>query len=284
MTDAKDPVCGMTVNVKDSIFTSFYKNNNYYFCAEKCKVEFDEDPEVVLAMEADREKAIEKERSVSLEKMIDEVAHELRNPLTAIGGFARKIHRRLPQCDPNKEYMDLIIKEVDRLENMIRQIIKLEVPEVSHPEPSNVNDIIHEVIKSFKKELVNKNIDVKLELMDESHLVTLDTKRFITAISNIIKNAVEAIEANRSTPRLLKIITLARHENIEIVVSDTGKGIPKDKIRYIFDPLYTSKIYGPGIGLTFARRIIQEHGGTISVESKSGKGTAFTIRLPLQRS
>jgi signal transduction histidine kinase len=73
-------------------------------------------------------------------------------------------------------------------------------------------------------------------------------------------------------------------ENIEILISDTGKGIPKDKIKYIFDPFFTSKIYGPGLGLTFTQRVIQEHGGTISVESELEKGTTFTIRLPLKRS
>jgi signal transduction histidine kinase len=71
---------------------------------------------------------------------------------------------------------------------------------------------------------------------------------------------------------------------MEITVSDTGKGIPKDKIKYVFDPLFTSKIYGPGLGLTFVKKIIQEHKGTISVESESGKGTTFTIRLPLKSS
>jgi len=70
---------------------------------------------------------------------------------------------------------------------------------------------------------------------------------------------------------------------MEIQVSDSGKGIPKDKIKYIFDPFYTSKIYGPGLGLTFTLKIIQQHRGTVSVESEPGKGTTFTIRLPVRK-
>jgi signal transduction histidine kinase len=109
----------------------------------------------------------------------------------------------------------------------------------------------------------------------------LDSNRIITAIAHLIRNAIEAME---KTPKLLKISSLIRNGQIEITVSDTGKGIPEDKISYIFDPLFTSKIYGPGLGLTFAKMIIQEHKGTITVQSGSEKGTTFTIRLPLRNS
>jgi signal transduction histidine kinase len=279
MTDAKDPVCGMIINEKDSNFTSSFKGVAYYFCSEKCKVDFDEDPDAVLAMESAREKTTERERSVSLEKMIDAVAHEIRNPLTSIGGFARKIYKRLPQGDPNREYIKMIIDDVARVENMIRQIVELKTMGVSHPEPSNVNDIINDAVESFEKELEDWKIEFKLELMDKPPLILLDSNRIITAIAHLIRNAIEAMG---KTPKLLKISSLIRNGQIEITVSDTGKGIPEDKIKYIFDPLFTSKIYGPGLGLTIAKRIIQEHKGTISVQSESEKGTTFTIRLPLR--
>ncbi|HDH04269.1 MAG TPA: YHS domain-containing protein [Nitrospirae bacterium] len=279
MIEVKDPVCGMAIREKDGIFTSSYNGASYYFCSEKCKGDFDKAPDAVLAMKAAREKATEKERSVSLEKMIDAVAHEIRNPLTSIGGFARKIYKKLPQDDPNKEYIKLIIDDVARVENMVRQIVELKTMGASHPEPSNVNNIVNEVVKSFKKELGEREIEFKLELMDKPPLIFLDSNRVTTAIAHLIRNAVEAME---KTPRLLKISSLTRNEQVEITVSDTGKGIPEDKIKYIFDPLFTSKIYGPGLGLTFAKMIVQEHQGTISVESKQGKGAAITIRLPLK--
>ncbi|MEN8263918.1 MAG: YHS domain-containing protein [Nitrospirota bacterium] len=217
MIDTKDPVCGMTVKVKDSIFTSSYKGVSYYFCAEKCKSDFDKDPEAVLAMKAAREKTIESERSTSLEIMIDEMSHEVRNPLTSIGGFARKVYKRLPHDDPNKEYMEMIIGDVDRLENIIGQLIKLTTIGISHSEPSNVNNIINDALKSFEKELENKKIYVELEIMDKPPLVPLDSNRIITVITNIIKNAVEAIEAGGNTHRLLKISSRAGDENMEFL-------------------------------------------------------------------
>ncbi len=211
--------------------------------------------------------------------MIDAVAHEIRNPLTSIGGFARKIYKRLPQGDPNREYIKMIIDDAARVENMIRQIVELKTMGVSHPEPSNVNNIINDAVRLFEKELEYKKIEFEIDLMDKPPVVTLDRNRITTAIANLIKNAVEASE---KTPALLKIATRMKDKNVEIVVSDTGKGIPEDKIKYIFDPLFTSKIYGPGLGLTCVKRIVQEHRGTISVESEQGKGSAFTIRLPLK--
>ena len=191
------------------------------------------------------------------------------------------VDKRLPQGDPNKEYMEMIIKEVDRLENVIRQLVKLTTITVSHPEPSNINHIINDTVRSFEEELKNKKIEVKLELMDRPPAVSLDSNRIMTAISNLIKNAIEAIETIETPGKQIKISTRLRDEHMEIEVSDNGMGIPKEKVKYIFDPLFTSKVYGPGLGLTFVKSIIYEHRGTISVQSGSGKGTAFTIRLPL---
>jgi signal transduction histidine kinase len=177
--------------------------------------------------------------------------------------------------------MEMVIEDVQRLENMVKQIVKLKIATISSAEPSNINDIITDVLKSFEKEFRDNDIEVKTELVDNPPPIFIDRGKMTVAIANLIKNSIEAMH---ETPKLLKIISNMSDGNIEIMISDTGKGIPRDKIKYIFDPFFTSKIYGPGLGLTFAQRIIQEHRGTISVESEPGKGTTFTIRLPLKRS
>jgi len=276
-----DPVCGMTIDKENAIVTSSYKGTTYYFCSDKCKEDFDKNSETILAMKSEREKIVEEERSKSLDQMMDEVAHEIRNPLTSIGGFTRRIYERLPEDDPNKNYMKVVIEDIERLENMIKQLVKLKGMGISQTEPSNINDVITDVIKSFKKEFRDDDIEVKTELVDNPPPIFIDRGKITVAIANLIKNSIEAMH---ETPKLLKIISNVSDENIEIVISDTGKGIPKDKIKYIFDPFFTSKVYGPGLGLTFTQRIIQEHSGTISVESEPGKGATFTIRLPIKRS
>jgi signal transduction histidine kinase len=212
---------------------------------------------------------------------MDEVAHEIRNPLTSIGGFTRKMYERLPADDPNKKYMEMVIEDVERLENMVKQLVKLKITSVLHTEISNINDAVIEALKSFEKELRDNSIEVKTELFDNPPPISIDSEKMTIAIANLIKNAIEAMQEK---PKLLKIISNVSDENVEVVISDTGKGIPKDKIKYIFDPFFTSKIYGPGFGLTFTQRIIQEHNGSISVESEPGKSTTFTIRLPLKTS
>ncbi len=275
-----DPVCGMTIETKDAFSALSYKGTTYYFCSERCKEDFTKDPETILAMKTEREKITEEDRSKSLEKMIDQVAHEIRNPLTSIGGFVRRMYERLPEDDPNKKYMAMVLEDVARLESMIKQLVEMKTMGLPRIERSSVNDVIGEALKLFEKELRDRNIEVRTDLMDKPPLMSIDKYKLKTAIGNLIKNAIESME---KTPRVLKIAGCVKNEHVEIEVSDTRKGIPEDKIKYIFDPFFTSKIYGPGLGLTFTRSIIQEHKGTISVRSEVGKGTAVTVRLPLDK-
>src|SRR4030042_1621197 len=135
-----DPVCGMTIEEKDVFGTSSYEGTTYYFCSDKCKDDFDKNPDSILTMKAQREKNVEEERSKTLDTMMDEVTHEIRNPLTSIGGFTRKIYERLLEGDPNKDYMKIVIEEVERLENMVKQLVRVKVMGGLHTKPSNIND------------------------------------------------------------------------------------------------------------------------------------------------
>jgi len=234
----------------------------------------------LVASKAAREKLVEEEKSEALEQMMEGVAHEIRNPLTSIGGFARRVHDRLAQGDPNKKYMELIITDVARLENMIKELLELETTAISYRELTNINDVIMEALTSFEQDLEDKGIEARTELGDNLPLISIDQEQMKMALANLVENSIEAMQDR------LKILTITSRISdgrMEIQVSDTGTGIPKDKIKNIFDPFFTSKTRGPGVGLTFTLKIIQEHRGTISAESEPGKGTTFTIRLPLKR-
>jgi two-component system sensor histidine kinase/response regulator len=234
----------------------------------------------LVATKAAREKLVEGEKSKALERMMGEVEHEIRNPLTSIGGFARRVYDRLPQGDPNKKYMEMIITDVARLENMIKELLELETTAVSYRELTNINDVIVEALKSFNQDLEDRGIEAKTELGDDLPLISIDQEQMKMALGNLVENSIEAMQDKL---KILKITSRISDGCMEIQVSDTGKGIPKDKIKNIFDPFFTSKTRGPGVGLTFTLKIIQEHRGTVSVESEPGKGTIFTIRLPLKR-
>lgn len=234
----------------------------------------------LVATKAAREKLVEEEKSEALEQMMEEVAHEIRNPLTSIGGFARRVYDRLPQGDPNKKYMEMIINDVARLENMMKELLELETAAISYRERTNINDVIMEALKSFEQDLEDRGIEAKTELGDNLPLISIDQEQMKMALANLIKNSIEAMQDKL---KILKITSRISDGRMEIQVSDTGKGIPKDKIKNIFDPFFTSKTRGPGVGLTLTLKIIQEHRGTVSVESEPGKGTIFAIRLPLKR-
>jgi signal transduction histidine kinase len=234
----------------------------------------------LLTIKASREKLVEEEKSVALDKMMDEVAHEIRNPLVSIGGFAKRVYDRLPENDPNKKYLEMIMDEVLKLENMVKLLIELKTMTVCYLGNMDINEVITEALALYEDEFAAKGVVVKTGLLHNLPFISGDKEQLKIAVSNLIKNSIEAMQ---ESPKVLTIATSVSDGRMIIEVSDTGKGIPKDKLKNIFHPFYTSKIYGPGLGLTFTLKIVQQHGGNISVESEPGKGTTFTIRLPIRK-
>ena len=232
----------------------------------------------LLSIKATHEKKVVEEKTGALEQMMDQVAHEIRNPLTSVGGFARKVYGRLPEGDPNKKYMEMIIEDVAVLESMIKQLIELKTMAISYREPANINEVIMETLRIFEQDFQQKGIHVETELQADLPMIPADKKLLKRAFCNIIKNSIEAMEIE---PMQLTVISRLISDHLEIQISDTGVGISQDKIKNIFDPMVTSKIYGPGLGLTFALKIIQDHKGAIDVTSVPGKGTIFTISFPV---
>ena len=267
-SDVEDKIKGLDTGADDYIPKPF----NYQELSARIRS--------LLAIREAHEKLAEAEKTGALECMMDEVAHEVRNPLTSIGGFARRVYADLPEGSPNRKYMELIIEDVKRIETIIKQLVEMETVSLSYVESTNINDLIRETLKPFEQEFEERTVDVDTALMEDPPPISADKEQMKRALANLIKNAIEAMTGDT---RLIKISTAVSESRIEIVISDTGKGISKDKLKNIFDPLVTSKIYGPGLGLTFTLKIVHAHRGTISVESEPGKGTTFTIRLPLKK-
>ncbi len=234
----------------------------------------------LLNIKQAHEKLVEDEKSGALTQMMDEVAHEVRNPLVSIGGYARRVHDNLPEGNPNRKYMEMIMEDVAKLEKMIKQIVGIQMMSFSYIEQTNVNDVIIKALMIFEREFEEKAIDVETDLQNNLPLIQADPMQLTQAIANIIQNAIEAMTAET---RVLSLSSSVIEGCIEIKVADTGKGISREKTKHIFEPLFTSKIYGPGLGLTYTLKVIQEHRGTISVESDPGKGSIFTIRLPMKK-
>ncbi|GEM_PF-250926 len=221
-----------------------------------------------------REKLALSERMAALGEVAAKVAHEIRNPLVSIGGFSRRLEKKLD--GQYKEYASIITREVNRLEHILRDILGF-VKEVRlSKELSDARKIIEETISLFTREIDKKGIEIVTEYKDPLP-VEIDHNRMKEALINIINNAVQVLpEGGRITIR-----TYREGKEGVIEISDTGPGISEKDLPFIFDPFFTTKIEGTGLGLAITHRIVEEHGGRIEVKSVQGEGTTFYIHLPI---
>lgn len=233
----------------------------------------------LLTKKETSEKLLEEERTEAVRKLVDSLSHEIRNPIVALAGFARKVYENLPEGDINKPYLMLILQEAERLERLLKEIITLKMISVGFMEYVDPIKVTEEVLDEFGKEMDEKVIELQTEFNPVSEIY-IDKEHLKIVLRNIIKNAIEAME--KSKIRILKISVGQTNKTLEIKISDTGKGIPKEIIKKIFEPFYTSKTYGPGLGLSVALTIVQYYRGFITVESEIGKGSTFTVRIPLR--
>ena len=233
----------------------------------------------LLAQKDASVKLAQKEKLAALDHIVDEVSHEVRNPLVSIGGLTRRILKNISDDDPNRKYLDVILKNVAALEKMVAQLVTLKSAIVSCTETADINEIVNLALSRKAQQISEKMVVLTTRFIENPPLISVDHENLTTAIANIIENSIEAM-AN-SPLKKLSVITGVDRDYFEIEINDSGRGISRDAMKNIYDPFFTSKTYGPGLGLTFSLKTIQSHGGTISVQSEVGKGTCFTIRLPL---
>ncbi len=225
-----------------------------------------------------------------------EVAHELRQPLAIIGGFARRMAREPLSwneldVDSRREGFEIIIREIQRLEKILDGLIDFTRHESIQLQRINPNDLIAEVLHINAERLKEKDLHLEVNLSDELGEVFLDPARFQQVIRNLVSNAIEACDRKR----LIRVETgvfmpsekaqetgeLDATVYFEMKIHNQGNVIPPEELQKIFDPFYTTKHYGTGIGLTLCKRIVENHNGSISVKSDE-TGTVFTVWIPLE--
>ncbi|MBW1859446.1 MAG: GAF domain-containing protein [Deltaproteobacteria bacterium] len=224
-----------------------------------------------------QQKVIQSERMVALARLSQGVAHEVRNPVMSIGGFAMRIKQKLPSDNPMHKYADIIIKETARLEKMVRDIE--DYANMREPRFGEVNlkKLTKHALEDWKEKGGLANIEIQLDLPDDEATLPGDEGLLRVVLNNLFQNAAEAM-ANEG---ILSVVAYPEGKHVIIRVADTGRGIDPDKLPLIFDPFFTANTSGSGLGLTTVHRIVSEHGGEISVDSIPGEGTEFRIQLPL---
>ena len=229
------------------------------------------------------EKMRERDRLAALGEMAAGLAHEIRNPLGSIKGAAQCLDpRRLPGEDG--EFLEVIVEEVNRLNGVVSAFLDYARPLKQNFGPTDLNEVVTRTIRLIQNE-IPQNIELKLELRQGLARVEGDAEQLRQVLINLVQNALEAIGqasgqiAIRTMPPD-RLGDFRGMEAVELQVTDTGGGIPGDQQLNIFVPFYTTKQKGTGLGLAICQRIVKNHGGSISVQSRVGEGSTFIIRLP----
>jgi signal transduction histidine kinase len=220
------------------------------------------------------------------------MAHEIKNPLVTIKTFTQLLPSRYADQDFRNNFSVLVAQEVSRIDGIVNELLSFSKPTKPHLIPMDLQQTIELALKLIQEQLAQKNITLHNHCKAEKTTILGDTKLFSQALINLNLNAIEAME----TGGTITISTLnckhrfatgdsfektKTHNSIRLQISDTGKGIKRENMKKIFDPFYTNKSEGTGMGLSVAHGIIREHHGVIEAESETGKGTSFYIYIPL---
>jgi two-component system sensor histidine kinase HydH len=229
-----------------------------------------------------RERMLESDRLAALSGLASGMAHEIRNPLVSIGGFARRIAKLVEKNSPLRGYVEVIQEEVSRLEKLLREILDFTGENLSYFGDHDLNQLIADTLLLVERDLESNNIKVVKELAPLPPL-HCDDRQIKQVFYNLFQNARQAMQGGGT----LTIHThpLEKEDGIYAAaeVSDTGGGIPLEVLHNIFNPFFSTKDYGTGLGLSIAQRIVARHYGQIEVKNDLGKGVTFIVTLPIAK-
>jgi signal transduction histidine kinase len=208
------------------------------------------------------------------------VAHELRNPLVAIGGFARSLLRNLPEGDPNREFAKIITDEVERLERIIHDLLDFIRPQKMMRRIVPADRVVEDALTKMTPQVLEWNITLEKDLQAAAAEVNCHPGEIQQVMHNLIVNAIQA----QPEGGVVRIRSRSLGGGVLIQVEDQGPGIAKEVAEKMFSPFFTTKTTGSGLGLTICAQIIKAHGGVLRAENRPEGGARFSFILPLPRS
>jgi signal transduction histidine kinase len=216
------------------------------------------------------------DRLATTGEMAASIAHEIKNPIAGVLGALRVFQSDLPPGDPKQEIVREMILQLHRMNQTVTDLLSYARPMPPSFTGCSVNEVISRTVNMLSRQSPGGRIAIRTELADGLPPVPADEKQLQQVIWNIVLNGLQSMEG----PGTLTVTSSRENGGVRIDVKDTGKGIPPDQIEKVFKPFYTTKHKGTGLGMTISRRIVDQHRGTIGVESSEGRGTTVTIILP----
>jgi len=229
-----------------------------------------------------QDRLIQSEKMAALGEMAASIAHEIKNPLTVIGGFAGRLAKKSGATDEAR-YARIIVDEAKRLEKILEEVLDFSREMRPNLKESSINVICEETVAMYEDEFKGKGIELKVELDPGMEGMMLDPQQIKQAVINILSNSEQALD--KSETKVMTVKTSVDRENAQAVleISDTGGGIKPEMLDNIFNPFFTTKEKGTGLGLAITDKIVKNHGGEIEVVNREGVGATFRIRLPFPK-
>lgn len=220
------------------------------------------------------------DRLASVGEMATGIAHEIKNPLAGISGAISVLADDFPEDDPRREIVRQIIEQISRLDKTSTDLLFFGRPGKPAFSHVNINELVKNTLFFVSQHPEARNIHRVKELTRDLPPVVVDEKQIQQVLFNIIINAIQAMQEGGTLTILTEASENGSQGFVRVLISDTGKGIPPESLEKIFTPFYTTKTQGTGLGLPICKTLMQQNGGTLSVESRVGEGTTFILELP----
>jgi two-component system sensor histidine kinase HydH len=224
----------------------------------------------------------ESERLAAVGRMAAGVAHEVRNPLSSIKGLALLLKGKFSENSNERETAGLLVEQVERMNRTVSELLSFARPAPLSLQKVSLNEFLNDILRLIDTDARSNNIQTHLELAPDLQDIAADPDRLNQVFINLLLNGVQAMESGG------ELIVTAKNgsddKTVEIKVHDNGCGISQEHIPQLFYPYFTTKATGTGIGLAISQKIINDHKGSIKIDSVEGSGTTVTVVLPVNKS
>ena len=225
-----------------------------------------------------KEELVRSERLAFTGRIAASIAHEIRNPLGNVYMSVQQLKKGCAPDDPWIKHIEVITRNTERINFLISELINCARPPKLNIKPHNIHEVLENVLDFIKTKVVSQSIKVHKKLNAELSILKVDNEQIKRVFSNVMINAVESMTEYGD----MTVVTENYKNNLVVKIKDNGQGILEEDIIKIFDPFFSTKSSGVGLGLSICYGIVVSHGGIIGVESNTNKGTTFTISLPIK--